>query len=432
MSYDDDIFLNQGAVKASEIFMDRANNLIGSSIGSSGIKVIEKSLDMIGTLLSKQSFILTSTGRMEWKSTSLTGAQIVFDKDSAFVAPTDIVLYVLQNENGVAQKTYKITIQGSASADSTHFKTIDLANNELLYIEIKKSELQNAIGGNLIITNGVDSVGTAGKRLKKTLVNPITQGMDQLLNPISLLNETPSGTDTTMYIPLALRVDFTLTSGVTEKNIWWIPHGIRWPSGTTSTIGAVIVDGAQVYPNYFVAQNENTLIQAISTINGTASGGGVILIWGDITLTSSYVIPENVILIGRGFSNHTITLGAGGSITLSNYCKLQDLKIVMSSGGYIQTGNFSEISGINFYGNADFGAILNESMLKIQGNNNIIKSCRFNWANTTALTAFGINVVGNENRIRDCKFFGVTSSLFKTGIRYFSGSGNTDTDTYAT
>lgn len=142
MAYDDDIALSQGAVKASEIFMDRANNLVGSTIGSSGVKVIEKSLDMIGTLLSKQSFVLTSTGRIEWKTASSTDAQIVFDKDAAFVPSTDLVLYVLQNENGAAQKTYKITIQGSTVASANHFKTINLANNELLYIEIKKSELQ--------------------------------------------------------------------------------------------------------------------------------------------------------------------------------------------------------------------------------------------------------------------------------------------------
>jgi uncharacterized protein YaiE (UPF0345 family) len=430
MAYDDDILLNQGAVKASEIFMDRANNLVGSSVGSSGVRVIEKSLDTISTLLSKQSLVLTSTGRIEWKSTALS-AEIVFDKDTAFVPATDIVVYILQNENGSSQKTYKVTIQGASAASPTHFKTITINNNELIYIEIKKSELL-ASGGNLIITNGIDYIGTEGKRLKKTLVDPATQGMDQLLNPISLLNETPSGTDTTMYIPLALRVDFQLTSGVIEKNIWWVPHGIRWPSGTTSTIGAVIVDGSQVYPNYFVAANENTLAQAISTINGTASGGGVILIWGDITLTSAYTIPANVILMGRGFVNHTVTLGAGGSITLGNYCRLQDLKIVMSSNGYVQTANFCEISGVNFYGNSNFGTIGNESMLKIQGSNNIVKSCQFNWANTTSLNAFGINIVGNENRIRDCKFLGVASSAFKTGVRYFSGSGNTDTDTYAT
>lgn len=293
------------------------------------------------------------------------------------------------------------------------------------------------MGGNLVITNGIDFIGTAGKRLKKTLVDPTTQGMNQLLNPISLLNETPIGTDTTMYIPLALRVDFTLTSGVVEKNIWWIPHGIRWPSGTTSTIGAIIVDGSQVYPNYFVAANEDTLIQAISTINGTASGGGVILIWGDITLTTPHIIPSNVILMGRGFTNHTITLGPNGlgnygRITLGDYSRMQDLRVVMSSNSFVQTGNFCEVSNVNFYGNSNFGTVSNEEMLKVQGNNNVIRNCRFNWANTTSLTAFGISITGNENRIRDSKFFGVVSSAFKTGIRYFSGSGNTDVDTYAT
>jgi hypothetical protein len=426
MAFDDDISLGQGAIKASEIFMDRAVPLVGSSVGSSAVKLIENSLDMIGTLLSRQSFILTSTGRIEWKSTA-TQAEVVFDKDVAFIPATNIDLYVLQNENGVAKKTYTVRMQGAAAADATHFKTIELQNYELLYIEVDKSQLQ-ASGGTLTITNGIDNSGlwgVAGKVLKKTLVNPATAGMDQLLNPIS------GGTDTTMYIPLAIRIDFQLTSGVTEKNIWWIPHGIRWPSGTTSTIGAVIVDGSQVYPNYFIAQNENTLVQAISTINGTTSGGGVIILWGDLTLTAAYTIPDNVILISRGFANHTLTLGAGASLTIGNSCKIQDLKIVMSSGGYIQTGSFCEISGVKFYGNSNFGTLLNEAMLKVQGTANQIRNCQFEWANTTSLTAFGINVAGNENRIRDCKFFGVVSSAFKTGIRYQSGSGNTDTDTYA-
>lgn len=421
MAYDDNIPLDQGSIKISEVAMDRASDLLGADAGASTLKIIEASTDVLGTLLSKQSFVLTSTGRIAWETVG-SEAEIDFVKDIAFVPATNIDLYVLQNEAGTDKKTYTIRMQGSSVSSINHFNSIQLQNNQLLYLEIDKSLLHSS-GGTLIITNGVDYAGTPGKRLRKTTVSPSTEGIDRLLNPIS------SGTDTTMYIPLAIRIDFQLTSGITEKNIWWIPHGIRWPSGTTSTLGAIVVDGTQVYPNYFVAQNENSLIQVIDSINGSAAGGGVILLYGDLTLTADRTIPDNVIFIGRGFANHTLSVGTGANLIMGSNCRLQDMRVVSTGTGSVRVGSFCTVSNVSFYGEISCSA---NGMLKLNSNATVVEKCQFSYATAASVYSIGILVDGNENRIRDCKFFNIVSSLFKTGIFYNTGAGNTEWDTYAT
>jgi hypothetical protein len=269
-----------------------------------------------------------------------------------------------------------------------------LADGEVLYLELDRAlvlaagatkDLHNAVGGGSIFT---------GLTVKK--VN-IATGLPSLK-----AQEGVSPTDT-FAIPLAMRVDWT--DGVDSfQDIWWIPHGIRWPMNTRSPLGGVVVLGLETWPSTFVT-SQAQLIQALSDYT---LSGGVILIQSPITLNTPITVPDGVTLISRSNKLDTgeagLTLTTGASITVAGGGKLFNLDI---------------------QGNAGFTGT--NSLVIMSGTRAEVRDCNFKLVNTTGTPAC-ITVNGNLNRIYNCEFV-ISSAAGNVGIKYTAAAGNSNTDT---
>lgn len=380
MAYDDDLPLQQGAPKASEIAMDRSNIFLNSPIHANLLKILESNIDATATSLSRSNYILTSNGLIQFNSAN----EIRFDYNSI---ANDIELYILQTEHNT-QRTFKIRMQGSTTTnDATHFLNLPLANNELIYLEIDKQQLLSS-GGTLIIENAINGGSiVSGKTAKK--INVSTSGMPQLLAPIS------SGTNTTFYIPLALRIDVL---GV--PSLWWIPHGIRWPQGVASVLGAVTATGINAWPQYFV-DSEASLLNAIVALGGQ---GGVICINGNFTIGTQITIPNGVIIVGRGPNGYKLTFNPSGRLVLQNYAEVRDLKLE---------------------GGVAFGTITTEWMIEQAGVRSYVRNCLFTYSNTSGV-AEAIRQTGTQSRADNNKFVNVNAN--HVAINNVGGGTNTNTD----
>ena len=116
-----------------------------------------------------------------------------------------------------------------------------------------------------------------------------TTGMPEMLS-----TETGTTKSQTMNIPLAARLDWT--DGIDSyQDIWWIPHGIRWPEGTKSNVGAVVVRGLETLPSTFV-RNQDELTNAITTLGTT---GGVILASESFSIDQGITIPPGITFCSR-------------------------------------------------------------------------------------------------------------------------------------
>lgn len=396
MAYDDPIDKNQGAVKISEVFTDRALDIIKTDIGESGIKVMEQLVRIAGDALRRINYIMFSPGRINW-----TGDEIEFDSDSR---DNNIIFRILQTEDGnpATPRTVDLVLKGTdagVNAESI-FKSIQMVDGDILYLELDRSlvlaagaskDLHNAVGGASVFQ---------GLTVKKT---NIATGMP------SLKAQEGSLTDT-FAIPLAMRVDWT--DGVDSyQDIWWIPHGIRWPMNTRSALGGVVVLGLETWPSVFVG-DQAQLIQALTDLS---TSGGIILLNKPISLDSPITVPEGVSIISR--SNKYGTAEAG---------------LTLTTGAKITLGEGSKLFNLNIEGAASFGGTSNvvEQMIVMAGNKGEIRDCNFRLINVNVGTSEGscIGVSGTNNRVFNCSFRLGATVTHRIGIKYLGGTNNTDTD----
>lgn len=402
MAYNDQISKEQGAFKISEAFTDHELDIIQTEIGESGIEVIERMLRIQGDAFRKSSYILHSEGRINW-----TGDQLQFDSDAR---ANDIILRLLQTEdaNGaVKPRTIDLKIIGHISTNSEQtFNTIDMANGDLLYLELDRDqvfaaasgsgevnhlELHNAVGGLSIYT---------GATVKKVNLSS-SSGM-----PAIEMDST--GFNGSFCIPLAMRVDWTDDID-TYQDIWWIPHGIRWPANVRSTVGAVIVQGFETLPSVFV-RNITEFNQAITDLTST---GGIICLQNNITIDSQITVPADVHIFGRSAS------GAGSN----------PANIIMATGGQLIMSDRSRlwnvfIAATSLYGTS--GTAEDNTLVKVVGQNVSLEKCWFQLNNASG-SARCIDFEGSDGRAIQCtfenSFSGNVAFYFSTG-----GAGNIHRD----
>src|SRR5271166_1147043 len=255
--------LPQGATKLSEIATDLAQALLSTNVNESGIVVLNQLVGIIADSIRGTKYILHSSGDIFW-----TGSDIMFNADTQ---ANNIILTILQTEDAVT-RTVNFILQGTTGADDpTHFNDVPLANGDLVYLELDWAIIDPILvanTGNIVIQNAVSGGSLVpGMTLRKVNTLSYTGGIPQLM-------KSQSTGSTSFFIPLAMRMDTTIAPN-TFENIFWIPHGIRWPQGTSSQLGAVLVNTSEDYANYFVS-SQSDLINA-TTVLGTA-GGGLILV----------------------------------------------------------------------------------------------------------------------------------------------------------
>lgn len=486
--YDANIPLPQGAIKLSEIFADRTEQLISTGIGASSIILFEQMLSMAADTMRRQSYILNSTGDITWSQPS-----IFFNADGQ---ANNIQLTMLQTDDPT-YRTVNFILQGSLTTnDATHFLNINMNDGDLLYLELDWAVIQPLLAGasgNIILNNAVGGgSAVAGYTVRSINLGPYTAPVQT--NGIPQLNKVlvPAAGSTTFFIPLAWRRD-TVVASIPYQNMFWIPHGIRWPNNVSSQLGAVIVEGFDAYPEYF-ASSEVELTNAL-TILGTS--GGVICIVQPFSIASAISVPDNVMLLGRSPNKNTISFSTGGSFVL---------------------GNFTQLVNLGFSVSANFGSISTEYAIQCQGQYNVISGCQFTmqaiaaWSSSTTYAAGAIvqytgnfyvslqsgntnnnpynyisngywyliaeyspsttyplnalvyydgsvyesiqagnmgnepdisplwwtaqpyaaavGFVGNYNKTRDCRFVNVLNSPTSVGVLYVSGNNNSDYDSY--
>jgi hypothetical protein len=406
MAFDSPIANTQGGAKASEIAMDRQLEIIKTQNNETALKSIELLMKPLGDAIRLNNFILHSTGQIRW-----TGTDIEFDSDSQ----ANHIIFRLLLTDETSARTIDVYLTGTTGSNSaTLFNTLTLANQELLYLEIDRAQLLAAVSpspgvspARLTIGNNVSSSSLAvGARLQKVSLSD-TNGM-----PAMLSTESGLTTSQTLNIPLASRFDWT--DGVSTFNdIWWIPHGIRWPAGTRSVLGAVVVKGLETLPSTFV-RNEAELTTALTDY---ATTGGIILLSASITLTTQLTVPSGV----------TLTTRSNLSTVATDLTALPVL--TMNSGSRLTLANDSKLWNIIVRGAAAFGFTTTEYMVLMSGNNARIENCSFRLQNSVgAGTGICVEVTGTNNRIWDSKFRLGVDVPQRVGIRYSAGSNNNDID----
>lgn len=372
MSYDSNRPANIGDTKLSELAVDRTLPLFDSSGPQTNALIgLESAFRALTELARKSNYILRSEGQIQWN-----GTDIRFD---AGAVVNSMNFEVLATEGSI-DPAYQLRLQGSTSSNGVStFKNIPMSDGDLLYMELDASELLDS-GSSFDLENAVNGGGiTAGYRV-------IRQSMSTAL-PKLTIGATDGGS--LFYIPLALR---------RGTDILWIPHGIRWPAGTTSALGAIIVEGFDAYPERFVS-NQTQLLSALSDLS--ALGGGVILVKEAFTIDQTINVPDNIKILGRGRKN-PITLAVGASIVLQNRCYLEGLKLITAASW---TGQAVQMNGTR---------------------NRVISLWLDLSASADSSSVKGVQVAGNGNRINDTSFTGVSTN--RVGINYSSGTDNADID----
>lgn len=411
MSYDSPITNNQGSSKISEAFTDETLQVIKNAVGESGINTLRLLMKPIADGIRMNNFILHSDGQINW-----TGTNIEFNADSR--SNHILFSFLMMDENkadGItsAARTIDLKLTGTTVANSaTLFKDLTLNPGELIYIELDRDILLNAVSpspgtapAQVVIGNNVSSTSLiTGARLQKVSLTDTT-GMPALLS-----TETGSTKSQTINIPIA--VCYSWNDGFqTFKDIWWIPHGIRWPENTKSVIGAVVVKGLETLPSLFV----RSLLELTDAITTLTPIGGIILLQDDIALVSSVTIPPGVTLIAR--SNLQ-----SGSLNA-------DPSLVINSGASLLLASGSKLTNVNIKGSTGFGSVFTESLVRTTGSNAEIRDCSFKLFNTTGPNpgAVCVQFDGTSNRMYNSKLRVGPTETYRVGIKYNSPT-NIDID----
>lgn len=390
MAYDDQIDNKQGSIKSSEVFLDRALDIIKNEVGDTGLRTFEGIMKPLADALRYNNFLLHSDGQIFWDDDGLT-TKIKFDSDGK--ANNIIVRLMMMDENAASQ-TVDVRIEGTTGANGLAvFNEIELSNNELVYLEISRDLLLAATPpapgqpGELILENGIDggSVAIGQRVLKATLTE--SSGLPRMIADMNEANQTNSQT---VNIPLAARFDWS--DGIdTYRDVWWIPHGIRWPSGSRSVLGAVVVSGFDALPDYFV-RNQLELQQALTDLNNT---GGIITPIAEFTITSPISFGKGITMMGK--TNRTDPSQPSSAITFD-------------TGGYF---NFDEGSGIQNVAiklAAGFGGSGAESALVLSGKRSFVKDCSIEVEDAGSTDASCVECNSDMTRIEGNRFSSAVSS----------------------
>ena len=419
MSSDNPIDKKQGAIKSSEVYIDRTLDIIKNQVGDTALKSLEGLMKPVSDALRMNNFILHSDGQMFWQDDTLT-TKIRFDSDGK---GNNIKLRLMMMDEFSLSQTVDIVLKGTTGVNSlTEFNEIGIDNNELIYLEIDRNLLLNAVSpgggapGELILENGIDGGSVAvGKRVLRASLGDAS-GMPKMVADMNALDQTASQT---VNIPLASRFDWS--DGVdTYRDVWWIPHGIRWPSQSRSVLGAVVVSGLDALPDFFV-RNQLELQQALVTLAGT---GGIITPVASFNVTSVMSVTKGTKILGKSgafdnpFSKSTITLATGGTLVCGESAGIENVAIEMATGfgasgaesAVVLSGEHSYVKDCSFYVR-DAGST-NASSVEVDSSLTKVDSCRFESA-TTSATAINQTLSTSTNNLWQFnKFTGITETKF--------------------
>ena len=381
---------SQGAIVMSEVAMDSALPLAQCVERQASHTVITQAFNIITDILKKQAYMLFSRGQILWND----GAGTINFNNST--TASNIIFRLMHWDD--SSRVVDLVFVGGATNTTTTFSTLPLASGELLYLDINR-DLIRAGGNPITVLNGVSGGATTGAVVLRKAVLGTASGMPVLLSTID------GTTTTTAAIPIVMRDDYTLDA-VSYADLLWIPHGIRWPKGTLSSIGEVVVSGFDALPNYFVTSKAQ-LITALSALQTT---GGIICLTQGLTLDQSITVYPNIQVTARSWELAPITIAAGTTITLQTRAELKNLNLIATS----------------YFGIGSAEAVVHVDGVAVRAR---VTDCQITLQNVSG-DATCITVAGSQTRINNCQLVGVDAQpLYRTGIAYTGGSNNTDIDT---
>lgn len=168
---------------------------------------------------------------------------------------------------------------------------------------------------------------------------------------------------------------------------------------TPNTI--VLASGPAGISNNYPTVMVSTAIELANALTSLNGAGGIICLNADITITSALTVPNGVLLLGR-YGAQKLTIGTGGSLTLSAKAEIRDLTVISGK----TSGNLVQLSDTRA----------------------LIRACYFQVNNADSVTC--VYVTGSYNRILQSTFTGVVGVGPAAGIDYASGTDNLDQDSF--
>jgi hypothetical protein len=197
----------QGAVKLSEVAIDTANSAISTSVGQDGMDYIERLRRVCFDSLVNSNIFVLSNGFVSWNLNLLTVS-----------AGTKLICRIVGTPDGSVSPVTSLEFTAAAA---TNFS---LLADELLLVEISRAELQSS--ATVALTDGVNGVGTVGKRIIKLNIANLPQVKDPN-------DGTPEGT---LYIPICYNSPINAPS----RSLYWVLSGIQWTVGITGFMGQAV------------------------------------------------------------------------------------------------------------------------------------------------------------------------------------------------
>ena len=197
---------SQGAIKLSEVAVDNAQPVINTVEREDGLTVIERLRRLVTDSFRRHTVLLASSATISWTGGSLQITDGV-----------SITLLLLAAPDSASASFNTITYTSSGTTNWA------IDDGDIVYIELERSLLDAS--GAITLTDGINSTGTVGCRIRKA--------PPQTIPFIDDLNDgSPQGT---LMIPIAVRHD----SYDAKKNLWWVPHGILWSDEISGILGRI-------------------------------------------------------------------------------------------------------------------------------------------------------------------------------------------------
>jgi microcystin-dependent protein len=375
----------QGAVKLEEVVVNQdPATLVNLPANSDSLSYINTIKDILADAQRRLGHILWSNGRVAW--TQVSGDyRVNLNPDPP--AATDIRLRITQSEfTGVNQRNIELVIPGSTIPTLGNASYPILAD-DLVYIDIDVAALAAANLASITVVDGITNLSATGTAVVRKV--SMTAG--------GLPRTTQSNS---AHIPLFMRQDYTVNA-VNFTDCWWIPHGIRWPKETTSTLGAIITAGSEAWPQYF-AGNESELNTALT--QASANGGGIVLLKQAITLTGTMNVPTETLVLARGGGAYSLIVDSGATINLASKAELRGLKIVVNG----TTGDWLTMSGVKAKitdSTVSYATNNSARKLTIAARQCVIDGVEFRNTQTAVASGFSfVDVQASMSTLKNCLF----------------------------
>jgi microcystin-dependent protein len=139
----------------------------------------------------------------------LSAGEVTWNAPELRIPDTTLLEFlIITNSEDGASRSVRCQFQPPSLA------TWNINAYSFIYIELSRSNLES--GSTVTLTDGISAAGTTGRRIRASTTLP----------RISDLND--GNPESTLAIPLVYK------SGT---NIWWVPSGMLWQTGTVSEVG---------------------------------------------------------------------------------------------------------------------------------------------------------------------------------------------------